>query len=127
MNYHFAGKLRHGLLTNANAGGENVHRGELLGLTLGAHQGNTAEIADLVISLRDHAAIKREIDAFVECVLGSTSRGDATAASAADSAAVAAATTAAAAAEPTTAAVAAAAAASTAAEAGKSAEAASAM
>lgn len=125
MNYHFAGKLRHGLLTNANAGGENVHRGELLGLTLGAHQGNTAEIADLVISLRDHAAIKREIDAFVECVLGSTSRGDATAASAADSAAVAAAATAAA--EPTTAAVAAAAAASTAAEAGKSAEAAAAM
>eukprot|EP00750_Incisomonas_marina_P027537 INCI6201.4.p3 GENE.INCI6201.4~~INCI6201.4.p3 ORF type:complete len:136 (-),score=17.37 INCI6201.4:1380-1787(-) len=68
MNNKFAGRMREGVLANANAGGENVHRGELFGLALGAHEGTIDSIADLVSGLKDHAQLKAEIDAFVTCV-----------------------------------------------------------
>lgn len=68
MNNKFAGRIREGVLANANAGGENVHRGELFGLALGAHEGTTEAIADFVSELKDQAQLKAEIDAFVTCV-----------------------------------------------------------
>lgn len=70
MNYKYAGRLREGVLVNANAGGENVHRGELFGLSLGAHQGSVEEIKDLIAGLQDSTALASEIDAFVNAVAG---------------------------------------------------------
>lgn len=56
------------LLFNANVGGENVHRGAVLGALLGAHAG----VAGLPPALIDGLAAKNEltveIDAFVAAV-----------------------------------------------------------
>lgn len=62
--------LRHGfqveaaLLANANAGGDNVHRGALLGLLLGASCESFPE--RLKNGLREKEALEREIRGFVE-------------------------------------------------------------
>jgi len=65
---HFAGKyssdFERGLLANANCGGENVHRGIVLGALLGAQVGEAAIPEHLKNGLKDHAAIQQEIDAF---------------------------------------------------------------
>lgn len=63
------------LLRNANAGGENVHRGSCLGAVLGASastpvlEGGTALDLALVSGLHDRADLENEIDAFVASVL----------------------------------------------------------
>jgi len=65
---HFAGKyasdFERGLLANANTGGENVHRGLVLGALLGAEAGESGIPEHLKLGLKDHAALKEEIDAF---------------------------------------------------------------
>lgn len=68
MSFQYADKLRDGLLVNANAGGENVHRGELFGLVLGLNNGDVKSISDFVGQLKDGVAIKNEIEAFVGAV-----------------------------------------------------------
>jgi ADP-ribosylglycohydrolase len=56
--------FRASLLKNVNAGGDNVHRGMVLGLLLGA---TTNELPhDLIDGLADKNQLKQEIDAFVE-------------------------------------------------------------
>jgi len=67
---HFAGKyggdFQAALLANANCGGENVHRGEVLGALLGAAHG-AARIPDaLKQGLRHRAEIEAEIAQFCE-------------------------------------------------------------
>jgi hypothetical protein len=59
------------LLNNANAGGENVHRGSCLGAVLGARAGmeGLAETPQLVAGLHDRDALAQEIDDFVAAVL----------------------------------------------------------
>lgn len=57
------------LLANANIGGENVHRGAVLGALLGASVGRTGIPDHLVHGLKDKVAIEKEIDAFVSVVL----------------------------------------------------------
>jgi ADP-ribosyl-[dinitrogen reductase] hydrolase len=59
------------LLNNANAGGENVHRGSCLGAVLGARAGmeGLAETPQLVSGLHDQEALAKEIDDFVAAVL----------------------------------------------------------
>jgi len=57
------------LLANANIGGENVHRGAVLGALLGASAGRTGIPDHLVYGLKDAAAIEKEIDAFVAVIL----------------------------------------------------------
>lgn len=52
------------LLANANAGGDNVHRGAVLGLLVGA--GVSEFPRELIDGLADSDAIGQEIDAFVE-------------------------------------------------------------
>ena len=52
------------LLANANGGGDNVHRGMLLGLVVGASHDELP--TDLLEGLRDHAELAAEIDAFTE-------------------------------------------------------------
>ncbi|NLC70764.1 MAG: ADP-ribosylglycohydrolase family protein [Desulfuromonadaceae bacterium] len=62
--------LRKALLANVNAGGDNVHRGMILGLLLGAV---AAEIpADLRQGLTDHQELEKEINAFTETILQGT-------------------------------------------------------
>lgn len=52
------------LFDNANAGGDNVHRGMILGLLAGA---TTETIPKhLKTSLTNYEEIKKEIDAFIE-------------------------------------------------------------
>lgn len=57
------------LLANANIGGENVHRGAVLGALLGASAGRSGIPEHLVSGLKDSAAIEREVEAFVAAVL----------------------------------------------------------
>jgi len=65
---HFAGKyaenFEEALLANANCGGENVHRGCVLGAVLGAYHGEKAIPAHLKDGLHDSATIRKEIEAF---------------------------------------------------------------
>jgi len=65
---HFAGKysteFERGLLANANTGGENVHRGEVLGALLGAEVGENGIPEKLKTELKDYVSILKEIEAF---------------------------------------------------------------
>lgn len=56
------------LLRNANTGGENVHRGALLGAVCGAREvGGLGE--KWRTGLHEHTQLSIEIDAFVACIL----------------------------------------------------------
>lgn len=55
------------LLANANAGGDNVHRGMLLGMILGAANDHVPD--HLVEGLVAHEELKGEIDAFAEIAM----------------------------------------------------------
>jgi len=70
---HFAGKyhtdLEQGLLANANTGGENVHRGIVLGALLGAAAGEAGIPQHLKTGLKDYEAIRTEIEAFKAAVV----------------------------------------------------------
>jgi ADP-ribosyl-[dinitrogen reductase] hydrolase len=59
------------LLNNANAGGENVHRGSCLGAVLGARAGmeGLSSTPELVEGLHDREALAQEIDEFVAAVM----------------------------------------------------------
>jgi len=58
--------FKESLLDNANAGGDNVHRGMILGILAGAV---AKEIpAELQTSLKEYEAIKKEIDDFVDII-----------------------------------------------------------
>jgi ADP-ribosyl-[dinitrogen reductase] hydrolase len=59
------------LLNNANAGGENVHRGSCLGAVLGARAGmeGLSDTPELVAGLHDREALAQEIDDFVSAVM----------------------------------------------------------
>lgn len=65
---HFAAKyttaFEQGLLANANCGGENVHRGIVLGALLGAEAGERGIPEHLKTGLKDYEAINAEIEAF---------------------------------------------------------------
>jgi ADP-ribosylglycohydrolase len=58
---------------NANAGGENVHRGLVLGAILGAQAGASGIPEDLKAGLHNRAAIEAEIDAFIAARAGDVS------------------------------------------------------
>lgn len=67
---HYAGSMEEGLLTNANCGGENVHRGAVLGALWGAHVGAEAANNEFAAQLFDREALSGEIEAFVDAVAG---------------------------------------------------------
>mmetsp|Transcript_1635 Transcript_1635/g.3450 ORF Transcript_1635/g.3450 Transcript_1635/m.3450 type:complete len:415 (+) Transcript_1635:213-1457(+) len=58
-----------GLLANANVGGENVHRGSIIGAVLGARASDSNLPTQLKQGLFNHQEIASEIDAFVKAVL----------------------------------------------------------
>lgn len=58
-----------GLISNANVGGENVHRGSILGAALGARAGLPNLPAKLMGGLHDKDQLSKEIDGFVAAVL----------------------------------------------------------
>lgn len=58
-----------GLLSNANVGGENVHRGSVLGAVLGARAGYHQLPSQLVQGLYPQAELQQEIDDFVRAIL----------------------------------------------------------
>ena len=61
-----------GLLANANVGGENVHRGSILGAILGARVAPSAksdDVSKLQKGLYNKKELEDEIDAFVKAVL----------------------------------------------------------
>jgi len=62
------------LLANANSGGENVHRGALLGAILGASAGYEKLPSKMVDGLYDKDKISAEIDAFVRAVMEASSK-----------------------------------------------------
>jgi ADP-ribosylglycohydrolase len=57
------------LLANANVGGENVHRGAVMGAILGARVGDEQLPPEMKDGLYDKVAISKEIDSFVEAVM----------------------------------------------------------
>ena len=62
MAYKYADSVEKTLLANANAGGENVARGALLGSLIGAQHGMKGFPEWAVTGLRDKEAISDEID-----------------------------------------------------------------
>lgn len=66
--YKYGADFEASLLANANAGGENVARGMILGAIMGAAHGASRIPAHLKEGLKDYATIAREIDAFVATV-----------------------------------------------------------
>jgi len=65
---HFLTKytdFRSGVLANANSGGENVHRGLVLGAILGAQAGASGLPEDLKAGLKNANVLAKEIQAFV--------------------------------------------------------------
>jgi ADP-ribosylglycohydrolase len=65
--YKYRRDIRAGLLANANVGGDNVHRGAVLGVLLGLMQESPQldELATLFAALEDGAALQQEIDALL--------------------------------------------------------------
>ena len=60
-----------GLLANANAGGENVHRGSILGAVLGATMETKEDLpAKMINGLYHKDELEEEINAFVNCITG---------------------------------------------------------
>jgi len=60
------------LLANANTGGENVHRGSVLGAVLGSQEGLEQMILNspqLIKGLHDYEVLSAEIDEFVTAVM----------------------------------------------------------
>lgn len=69
------------LLNNANIGGENVHRGAVLGAILGARVGDENLPEHLKAGLYDRQLLEEEIDSFVDAVMqksGSSTDGKST-------------------------------------------------
>ena len=58
-----------GLLANANVGGENVHRGSVIGAVLGARAGMENMPSQLRDGLYHHQELEKEINDFVKVVL----------------------------------------------------------
>ena len=58
-----------GLVANANVGGENVHRGSIMGAILGARAGYDRLPAQLVNGLYDKQDLEKEIGDFVKAVM----------------------------------------------------------
>jgi ADP-ribosylglycohydrolase len=56
-------------VANANVGGENVHRGSILGAILGARAGYDRLPPRLVDGLYDKANLAKEIDDFIQVVM----------------------------------------------------------
>eukprot|EP00854_Cymbomonas_tetramitiformis_P019500 gene19500-23318_t len=52
MAHKYSGNIQQGLLANANTGGENVHRGIVLGALLGAAEGYRAIPAKWITGLK---------------------------------------------------------------------------
>ena len=61
----------HADLANANVGGENVHRGAILGAILGAYAGDEQLSKEMKDGLYEKEAIEKEIDDFVRSVMKS--------------------------------------------------------
>ena len=61
------------LLANANIGGENVHRGAVLGAILGARSGDEGLPNELKEGLFHRKELEKEINSFVDAVIGSKS------------------------------------------------------
>ena len=57
------------LLANANIGGENVHRGAVLGAILGARVGDENLPEQLKSGLHDRQLLEEEINSFVDAVM----------------------------------------------------------
>ena len=62
-------RFSEGLLANANCGGENVHRGAVLGALVGAEVGLSGIEPRFVDGLKDSEAIRQEIDSFVDNIM----------------------------------------------------------
>jgi hypothetical protein len=68
-NNHSGERAWQGLLTNANVGGENVHRGSVMGAILGARAGVDHLPPHMIHGLYPQAELAREIEEFVRAVL----------------------------------------------------------
>lgn len=64
----YAGRFEAGVLANANTGGENVHRGIVLGALLGAEAGLSGIPVKWIHGLKHHVKLASAIDTFVRAV-----------------------------------------------------------
>ena len=64
------------LINNANIGGENVHRGAVLGAILGARVGDENLPKQLKDRLYDRQVLETEITSFVKAVMQQTESND---------------------------------------------------
>lgn len=56
------------MVANANVGGENVHRGSILGAVLGSRAGVERLPSKMIDGLHDKQDLEKEIDDFVQVV-----------------------------------------------------------
>jgi len=68
MAHKYAGNIEQALLANANCGGENVHRGIVLGAMFGAAEGYNAIDPKWIRGLKNHEAIEKTIEEFIASV-----------------------------------------------------------
>jgi ADP-ribosylglycohydrolase len=68
---HGGDRVWSGLIANANVGGENVHRGSVMGAILGARAGFNSLPPQLSTGLYPQSEIAKEIDDFVRAVVPS--------------------------------------------------------
>ena len=64
------------LLANANIGGENVHRGAVLGAILGARTGDTGLPRELKDGLFQSEELENEINNFIDAVMRPSGQGE---------------------------------------------------
>lgn len=64
--YKYKFNFKDCMLANANAGGDNVHRGIILGMLVGAANDEIPQ--DLKVGLKEYHSIKKEIDDFVSLI-----------------------------------------------------------
>lgn len=65
MAHKYSGSIEQALLANANCGGENVHRGIVLGALFGAAEGYKAIDPKWIKGLKDHSTIEAVVEEFV--------------------------------------------------------------
>jgi ADP-ribosylglycohydrolase len=88
LSWKYADSFEKAVLANTNVGGENCHRGSALGAVMGAALGESGIPPRFISGLADSEEIRKEIDAFVAAVMGSSGSSAAAAEAAAPAAAV---------------------------------------
>ena len=72
----YTGDFEEALVANNNVGGDNCHRGAILGAILGTALGYAAIPPRWTLGLQAHADLETEIEGFLDRFLGSNQAGN---------------------------------------------------